>query len=298
MKHPLLRGWKVRVGLAICLLVGVLALVGPALNDLLGIDPNRIDYDALGQSPGSGHLLGTTSGGQDVLAQVVAGTRGSVLVGVVGAVIGTSLAVVFGVVSGFVGGRTDQLLSFVTNLFLVMPVLPLILVVAGYVRGTGPLMIALIIGVFGWAGGARILRAQTLTLRAREFVVVMKMLGESRLRLMFREVLPHLSGLISAMFLHMVIGAVLAEAGLAFLGISSADTVSWGTMIDEAQKQGGILNQQWWWFLPPGLCIALLGTATGLVNFGIDEVTNPRLSTANRSLVKRHRRALARRQAA
>ncbi|MFG1945442.1 ABC transporter permease [Nonomuraea sp. NPDC048826] len=280
---------KVRVGIGIIVFFAVIAVIGPWLNDLMGIGPWKIDYDAISQPPGGGHLLGTTSQGTDVLAQVIAGTRNSMVVGAVAGVIGIVLAVVVGVTAGFFGGKIDAVLSFLTNMFLVLPVLPLTLIVAGYVQDTGPITIALIIGLFGWAPGARTLRAQTLSLRGRDFVMAMRMLGETKARLIFVEVLPHLAGWISAMFLHLVLGAVLAEAGLAFLGISSADTVSWGTIIDQA-RQVALLNGMWWWFVPPGLCIALLGTATGLVNFGIDEVMNPRLRTAD---IKAMRKALA-----
>lgn len=280
---------KVRVGIGIIAFFAVVAVAGPWLNDLMGIGPWKIDYDAIAQPPGGGHLLGTTSQGTDVLAQVIAGTRNSMVVGALAGVIGIVLAVVVGVTAGFFGGKVDALLSFLTNMFLVLPVLPLTLIVAGYVQDTGPITIALIIGLFGWAPGARTLRAQTLSLRGRDFVMAMRMLGETKARLIFVEVLPHLAGWISAMFLHLVLGAVLAEAGLAFLGISSADTVSWGTIIDQA-RQVALLNGMWWWFVPPGLCIALLGTATGLVNFGIDEVMNPRLRTAD---IKAMRKALA-----
>lgn len=282
-------GWKPRLGLAICAFFGLIAIFGPWLNDLIGVSERAIDYSAIRSGPSTAHWLGTTAQGQDVLAQLISGTRNSVLVGVIAAVIGVVLAITVGVTAGFFGGRVDAVLSFVTNMFLVMPVLPLILIVAGYVQDTGPIIIALIIGIFGWAPGARTLRAQTLSLRQRDFVMAMRMLGETKARLIFVEVLPHLAGWISAMFLSMVLGGVLAEAGLAFLGISSAENVSWGTIINEAQRVA-LLTGMWWWFVPPGLCITLLGFATGLVNFGIDEVMNPRLRTAD---IKAMRKALA-----
>lgn len=278
-----LANWKVRLGLGVFAGFVLIAILGPWINEsILGIDPRAVDYGELGSPPGVTHLLGTTSTGQDVLAQVIAGTRGSIVVGVVAAVLGTVLAVLFGVTAGYFGGTVDHILGFVTNLFIVMPVFPLILVIAGYVQGTGPMTIAIIIGLFGWAGGARVLRAQTLSLRNRDFVVAMRVLGEHRHRLIFVEVFPHLSGLVSAMFLHGVIGGVLSEAGLAFLGVSSADSLSWGTMIDQAQQQNAIITGMWWWFVPPGLCIAAIGTAAGLANFGIDEIANPRLRTGRR----------------
>jgi peptide/nickel transport system permease protein len=291
MRAGVLRSWKVRIGLGIIGLFTLAAIFGPWFNSaVIGYNAKALNYFAIGQSPNSHHLLGTTSTGQDVLAQLIAGSRNSLLVGALAAVVGTALAIIFGVTAGFFGKGVDTVLNFITNLFIIMPVFPLTLVVAGYLQGTGPVTIALVIGVFGWAGGARTLRAQTMSLRNRDFTMAMRMIGESRIRLIFVEVFPQLSGWVSAMFLHGVIGGVLAEAGLAFLGISNPDTVSWGTMIQNAQQQNAILNGQWWWFIPPGLCIAAIGTATGLINFGIDEIASPRLRSVRRAVVKRTRR--------
>ncbi|HEX3813163.1 MAG TPA: ABC transporter permease [Mycobacteriales bacterium] len=300
MKAAVLRSRKVRVGLGIIVLFTLAAIFGPWFNGtVVGYNAKALNYLAIGQGPGAHHLLGTTSTGQDVLAQLIAGSRNSLLVGVVAAVVGTTLSILFGVTAGFFGKGVDTVLNFITNLFIIMPVFPLTLVVAGYLQGTGPLTIALIIGVFGWAGGARSLRAQTMSLRNRDFTMAMRMLGENRIRLIFVEVFPQLSGWVSAMFLHGIIGGVLAEAGLAFLGISNPDTVSWGTMIENAQQQNAILNGQWWWFIPPGICIAAIGTATGLINFGVDEIANPKLRSARRPVVKRARKtARARAEAA
>jgi peptide/nickel transport system permease protein len=292
MRTEILRSDKVRVGLAIFALFTIAAFFGPWFDrHVLGYDAAALNYYAIGRPPSTTHLLGTTSTGQDVLAQLIAGSRNSLLVGVLAALVGTALAILFGVTAGFFGGAVGMVLNFVTNLFIVMPVFALTLVVAGYVEGTGPVVIALVIGVFGWAGGARSLRAQTMSLRNRDFTMAMRMLGESRLRLIFVDVFPQLSGWVSAMFLHGVIGGVLAEAGLAFLGISNPGTISWGTMIQNAQQQNAILNGQLWWFIPPGLCIAAIGTAVGLINFGVDEIANPKLRSARRRVVRRTRRA-------
>lgn len=284
----MLRTWKVRAGLGVLGFFTLLAFGGPWLNRIvLGLDPRANDLTAIATAPGRHHLLGTTQYGQDVLAQTIAGARGSMLVGFLAATIGTLLAIAFGVPAGYYRGAVGAVLNFVTNLFLVMPVLPLILVIAGYLQSTGLVTIALIIGLFGWAGGARTLRAQTMSVRSRDFVQAMRMLGERDRRLITFEVLPHLAGWISSMFLHGVIGGVLAEAGLAFLGISDGSAVSWGTMIQAAQQQSAVLRGLWWWFAPPGLCIALIGTAAALVNFGVDEVANPRLRQTGRAV--RHR---------
>nr|WP_206313659.1 ABC transporter permease [Streptomyces coryli] len=288
-----MRSWKVRTGLGGILFFVLLAVLGPWLVDaLLGVDPRANDTSAIAQPPSGEHLLGTNQFGEDVLAQTIAGARGSMFVGFLGAAVGTVMAILVGVPAGYFGGRVDAALNFVTNIFLVMPVLPLILIVAGYLQGTGLWVIALIIGLFGWSGGARTLRAQSLSLSGRDFVRAMQMLGERGHRLVFAEVLPHLTGIIASMFLHAMIGAVLAEAGLAFLGISDASAISWGTMIQSAQTQSAVLRGLWWWFIPPGLCIALIGTAAALVNFGVDELANPKLRTARRKTVRRTAAAL------
>lgn len=288
-----LRGWKVRVGLSVLGFFAVLAIFGPWLTeDLLGVDPRANDITAIAAAPGGDHPLGTTQFGQDVLAQVIAGARGSLFVGVVAAAIGTALAIAVGVTSGYFGGAVDNVLNLVTNIVLVLPGLPLLLIIAGYLQGTGLWVIALVIGLLGWPGGARTLRAQSLSLANRDFLVAMRMLGEKRRRLLFFEVLPHLSGLIASMFLHAMIGGIMAEAGLAFLGITDSSAISWGTMIQAAQQQSAVLRGLWWWFVPPGLCIALIGTAAALVNFGVDELANPKLRAVSRPAVKRARVAV------
>lgn len=296
MRASLLRNGKVLFGVVVLAFFVLLALLGPMLLSALGLDARANDISAIAAPPSAAHPLGTTQFGQDVLAQVIEGARGSMFVGFLGAAIGTAIAIVVGVPAGYFGGTTGNLLNFLTNIFLVMPVLPLIFVVAGYLQGTGLVMIAIIIGVFGWAGGARTLRAQAMSVRNRDFVQAMRMLGEPHRRLIFVEVLPHLYGWIASMFLGGLIGAVMAEAGLAFLGVSDSSAISWGTMIQAAQQQSAVLRGLWWWFVPPGLCIALVGTAAALINFGVDELANPKLRAASRRVAKRT--ASVRREAA
>lgn len=277
---------KVRIGLVIFVIYIGVAVFGPLINQLLGIAPRAIDFSAIAQEPSLQHPLGTTSGGENVLAQVIEGTRGSVFVGVTASLISTSLAILVGVIGGFLGGRMDSASSFLTNLFIVIPTFPLTVVIAGYLQGGGLIMIAIVVGAFGWAAGARTLRSQTLSLRSRDYVTAMKSLGEGTSRLVFVEVLPHLAGWLSAMILQGMIGAVMAEASLSFLGITSPAAISWGTMIEQANSSGALLSGLWWWFIPPGICIAVLGFAVGMINFGIDEVTNPRVK-ATRTVLRR-----------
>lgn len=273
---------KARVGVAILLGYVLVALFGTPLVALLGLSADAISADSL-QPPSAAHLLGTTQDGQDVFAQLVVGTRTSLLVGVVAAGTSMVISVIVGVLGGYYGGTIGAGLNAVTNVFLVIPTLPLIIVLAGYLQGRGgPVATALVIGLTGWAWGARAKRVQTMSLRHREFVIGARLLGESDLRIMTTQILPHLLPLIAASFVLGVSGSILVVSGLDFLGIGNINTVSWGTMLYFAQRQQALFAGAWWWFVPPGLAIVGLGAAAGLINFGIDEVTNPRLRVIRR----------------
>jgi peptide/nickel transport system permease protein len=299
-----LRNRRVQIGLAILAFFVLLAVFGNLIIAAIGIGPFDVDYDYLHTPPlQGGHLLGTTISGQDVLVQTIAGARGSITVGVLSGLLAVSLAALIGVTSGFMGGAVDHTLNGFTNVVLTLPSFALILIVAGYVSaggGTGDqpalglAVMAFLIGIFEWPGGARYLRSQTLSLRRRDFAMATKMLGEKMWRQVLSEIMPHLTGIISAMFLRAVVAGIFAEASLNFLGIGTQGTISWGTMISNAQRQGALSYGWWWWILVPGLCIAIVGTATAMINFGLDEVTNPKLRTANRTIVKRFERMRAR----
>ncbi|CAM5672063.1 hypothetical protein GCM10010329_42860 [Streptomyces spiroverticillatus] len=287
---------KVRAGLALLSLFVLLALLGPfVVEDVFGMSATAIDTSASMQPPSSAHLLGTTATGEDVLAQLVVGSRISLLVGLTAAVISTTLSVLVGVAGGYLGGRPDALLTVVTNVSLVIPSLPLLVIVASYVKGRGGwLTVALIIGLTSWPWGARGKRAQTLSLRRRDFVLAAEMTGESRWWIITRELIPTLAPLISASFLGAVVLSMFADAGLAFMGLGNINLTSWGSMLYWAQNASALPRGAWWWFVPPGACIALVGLAAGLVNFGIDEIANPRLRRANRD-IRRAAKAAAKR---
>jgi len=288
----ILRSGKVRVGAAILAFFVLLAVLGPWLiRTVLTIDPTKVDYDAIAKGPSADHWLGTTTVGTDVLAQLVLGARGSVFVGLLSGVIATVVAAVLGVWSGYVGGTTDRVLNSVTNIVMTLPGFALLIIVAGYVQNASWVLVASLIGALEWPSGARFLRAQATSMRQRDFTAALKSVGERQSRIVLVEVMPHMSGLISAMFLRAVVAGVFAEAGLAFLGIASSGTISWGTMIAEAQQQNAILRNLWWWIAPPGLCIAFIGMGTALFNFGLDELSNPTLRTANRHIVQRFLKA-------
>jgi oligopeptide/dipeptide ABC transporter ATP-binding protein len=268
-----LRSAKTMTGLVILGVFVVAGVFGPML---LRKDPSALSSDVL-QPPSAAHWFGTTQSGQDILAQVLIGTRVSLLVGVTAAVMATVLSLVVGLTAGYVGGLTDELLSALANVFLVIPALPLVVVLAGYLPTRGSLTVAVVISLTGWSWGARILRAQTLSIRKRDFIEAARASGERPIRILVFEILPNELAIVASSFLFTIVFAILTQAGLAFLGLSDVTTWSWGGILYWAQNNQALQSGAWWWFVPPGLCIALIGTALALINFGIDEYVNPRL---------------------
>ncbi|WP_182113164.1 MULTISPECIES: ABC transporter permease [unclassified Actinotalea] len=245
------------------------------------------------EPPTLAHPLGTTSLGYDVLAQLAHGARGSLLVGILVGLIALSLSVIFGIVSGYVGGWTDEFLSLVTNVMLVIPGLPLVIVLSSYLPGRSIALVALVLGLTSWAGSAVVLRSQARSLRTRDYVAAARVAGERPLRIIGVEILPNLLPLVAAQFLFAVVLAILGEAGLSYLGLGPTGSITWGTMLNEAQAGSALTRGAWWWFVPPGLLIALLGAGLSLINFAIDEIVNPKLRHV--PAATRARRKLARR---
>jgi peptide/nickel transport system permease protein len=266
---------KFLAGLAIVGVFVVVGIVGPLV---VKTSPSALGPAVL-QPPSFEHWLGTTQEGQDVLAQMVYGTQTSLLVGFVAAGLATLLSVVIGVTAGFMGSLCDEVLSVLTNIFLVIPALPLVIVLAGYLPSKGWFSIAIVIAVTGWAFGARVLRAQTLSLAKRDFIQASRANGERTARIVFSEILPSLVPIVAAGFLNTVIFAVITQASLAFLGLASVSQWSWGSILYWAQANSAFEDGAWWWYVPPGLAIALLGMGLTLLNFSIDEFVNPRLRT-------------------
>jgi len=270
---------KVAFGLGIVAFFVLVAILGPIV---IQHDPNAFSSDIL-QPPSTAHWLGTTQTGQDVFAQVVDGTRVSVLLGLGAGFLATIISVIIGLTAGYFGGLVDDLLSLLINIFLVIPALPLAVVLAAYSPFRGPLPVAIIVTFTGWAWGARVLRSQTLSMRRREFVEAARASGETTPRIIFAEILPNEIAIIAAGLVGTVIYAILAQAGLEFLGLGDVTTISWGAMFYWAQNNEALLLGAWWWFLAPGCCVALLGAGLAFINFGIDELANPRLRRERRA---------------
>lgn len=228
-------------------------------------------------SPNGDHWLGTNSLGRDVFAQLAHGGRGTVTVGLIVGLIALVLSLIFGIVAGYFGKATDEILSFVTNVMLVIPGLPLVIVISAYVENRSILMVSLILGFTSWAGAAIVLRSQARSLRNRDYVAAARVAGESPVRIIGVEILPNLLPLVAAQFIGAFIAAMLAEAGLSYLGLGPTGSITWGTMLNEAQRGYALQLSAWWWFVPPGIMIALMGAGLSLINFAIDEIINPKL---------------------
>jgi peptide/nickel transport system permease protein len=265
------RDRKATIGATILAVFVMVGLVGP----FLAGDPHELVGIPL-QPPSAAHWLGTNGQGQDVLAQLVAGTRLSLAIGFgVGLIVVLAGALV-GVTAGYFGGRVDGLLSLFFNVFLVIPGLPLAIIIAAYLP-SGPLTLAFVLVVTGWAWNARVLRAQTLAMRERDFVAAAVVSGESNFRIITGEILPTMTSILVAQIIGSTVYAIGAQVGLEFLGLGDVSAVTWGTNLYWAQNDSALLTGAWWTFAPTGLCVALVGFGLTMLNSGFDEITNPRL---------------------
>jgi peptide/nickel transport system permease protein len=254
-------------------------------------NPSATTTQALPLAPTLHHLLGTTLTGQDVLSQLLVGIGASVILGLLTGVIATFLSVVVGLSAGFLGGAADELLSLLSNVFLVLPALPLLVVLLGYLPNAGDLPVAIVLSALGWAWGARVLRAQTLALRNSDYVAAARETGERIWRILLFEILPNEVSVIAASFVGTVLYAILTSVALSFIGVLNTSQWSLGTMLYWAQSQSAIQTGAWWWYAPPGIAVATLGMSLVLLNFALDELGNPRLRDAGqRRTVAGHRR--------
>jgi peptide/nickel transport system permease protein len=271
---------KAKVGAVLLGFFVLAAIIGPLVTPY---DPSYQNPNpALSlQAPSAAHLLGTTQSGQDVLSQLLVGIRLTLELAFFVGVVATALSVIVGVSAAFLGGVWDELLSLVTNVFLVIPALPLLIILLGYLPQKGQLATILVLALLGWPWGARLVRAQTLAIRNRDFISAARETGESTWRILAFEIVPNEVSLIAASFVNTVLYAIGASVALAFIGLADLNSWSLGTMLYWAQSQEALQLGAWWWFVPPGLAVALIGTGLVLLNTGIDELGNPRLRDAS-----------------
>lgn len=289
------RSPKVIIGLIILGFFLLLTIIGPYLAPF---DPNNTSF-APNLTPSMHHWFGTTSLGQDIFSQTLVGARATMVVALVAGLVATMLSLIIGVSAGYLGGYSDDGLTLLSNVFLALPGLPLLIVIDSYLpvnSRSNSIVIGLIIALTGWAWGARVLRAQTMSLRNRDFVESSRIIGEKRLRIMFTEVAPNLLPIMASSLLFTILYSIGAYVTLAYIGLTSTSVWNWGTMLFWAQANNAPLSGEWYWFVPPGICIALVGTSLALLNFGVDEFINPRLRAGGLSSRQRRRAGMPRRQ--
>lgn len=269
-----LRNTKLRIGLIIILFFVALTFVGPLFTTF-----QPLDYvNPRGPEPPSGeYWLGTTMFGQDVFTQVVYGLRATFFVGLIGGGLGTLIGVVVGFTAGYRGGVVDEVLTMITNIVLVIPALAVLLIIAAYLKVRGVFVESIFIACFAWPWAARAIRAQTFSLRTREFVDLAKLTGMKDRKIIFTEIAPNMLSYLVLVFILQFGGAILTAAALDFIGLGPTDGISLGLMMNNAVLWGALLLGMWWWFLPPGIAITAIVGALYVMNVGLDEVFNPKL---------------------
>jgi peptide/nickel transport system permease protein len=274
--------WRTMLG-SVLLLIFLVMAIAPGL-----IAPGIPGDEAFtpGEGPSADHWFGTTSYGQDIFTQFIWGTRVSLIIAVVAGLLSTVLSATIGVTAGYACGAVDGVLSLVTDVFLVIPAFPLVVVIAAYSKAGGNLTIIAVLVLTGWAYGARQLRAQVLSLRSRDFLVAARLRGETTMRIILAEILPNMTSLLVANFLGAAVYSILTAAGLQFIGLGSVDIDSWGTMLYWAQNNEALQAGLPLWAVAPGIGIAALGGAFALLNYAFDEISNPVLRSARRSSVR------------
>jgi len=248
-------------------------------------DPSAMIYP-VSLGPSAHHLLGTTGLGQDMFAQLIWGARPVLLIAFGVGLAATGIAVLIGVAAAYLGGLWDAALNLLTDVLLVIPLFPLLIVIAGYLHSAGTLVMIAVITFTGWSYTARQLRAQALSLRNRDFLEAARVRGERRLYIVVVEIIPTMTSLIVAAFLTNALYAVLFSTSLQFIGLGDPTVVSWGTMLRAAQNNEAFQTGQALWIIAPGLCIVALGAAFALLNYAFDEIGNPALRPLRRARVK------------
>ncbi|CDP51209.1 (GlcNAc)2 ABC transporter, permease component 2 [Devosia sp. DBB001] len=271
-RRQLLGSVPVAIGVVI---LGALIIVCALARWLAPYNPTR-GVGGINEPPSLAHLFGTTGQGQDVLSQFLYGGQNTLWVAFAIAVLTTLIALVVALTSAYFRGWVDDTLTLVSNVFLVIPGLPLVVVLAAFLP-PGSFTIIIVLTLTGWAFGARLFRSQALTLREREFIAAAEDVGESRWRIVAVELLPNMGSVVAAYFVNQVIFAITAQASLEFLGLGNGGQVTWGTMLFWAQNTSALIRGAWWTFVVPGMAIALTAFSLALINNAVDELGNPRL---------------------
>jgi peptide/nickel transport system permease protein len=271
----LFRNRKLLIGFIIMALLVIVAMTSNALTDPT---LRRTGAFLPKRPPAPGWPMGTDSLGRSIAIQMSEAILKSLLVGLIAATLGTFLGAVIGFTAGYFGGMVDAFLRMLIDVFLAVPSLLFLILIASLVKGVGVLAMAVIIGLFAWASPARQVRAQVLSLKERPFVELARLSGMSGLEIIFLELMPNMLQWLGANFVNAFIAAILAEAGLSLLGLGPQRDMTLGMMIYWALSYGAILQNLWWWWLTPVIGLICLFLSLYLLHLGLDEVSNPRLA--------------------
>jgi peptide/nickel transport system permease protein len=281
MAQAILGNRKATVGTAILLIIIFCA----AFPGLIAPDSPSAAIYAQNAGPSGAHLLGTTQLGQDVFSQLIWSTRQTLIVTLLVSIIATFISMIVGVSAAYIGGFTDRVLTIIIDVFLILPVLPLLILLAAYLP-PGITSLTIVLCVTSWAFQARQLRAQGLSLRNRDFLVSARVRGERPLYIILVEIVPTMTSLLAASFLSLAVYVIGFAASLQFLGLGNSGQLMWGTMLYNSQQAAALESGNVWWALAPGAAVALLGAGFALLNYAFDEIGNPALRP-----IKRRRRA-------
>jgi peptide/nickel transport system permease protein len=269
-----LKNNKFLIGTSIILFFVLLTFIGPLLSKH---DPFDFVNIMGAETPSSEYWFGTTFFGQDVFSQFVLGLRATFIVGLVGGGIGTLVGMLVGFTAGYRGGIVDEILNSLTNIVLVIPTFAVLLIVAAYLQVRSVLMESLFIGLTAWPWVARAVRAQTFSLRNRDFVDLARLSGMRASKIIFSEIAPNMMSYLVMAFILEFGGAILNAATLDFIGLGPTNGTSLGLMMQTAVQWGALQLGSWWWFIPPGLAITMIVSALYIMNVGLDEIFNPKL---------------------
>ncbi|MCR4709603.1 MAG: ABC transporter permease [Clostridiales bacterium] len=264
-----------RTGIIIVGFFILVAIFGPAIMPFKTTDI-ALTRDLVFNKPSAEHWLGTDNNGRDVLAYLVNGARASLMVGIIATMISMCVGTTIGITAGYTGGWVDNLLMRVTDFFMVLPWLPFCMVLAA-ILGTSVWNIILVIGITGWTGTARVIRAQTLSVKEQQYVERTLSLGAGKIHIMLKHILPNVFPLVFSESILIISSSILTETALAFLGLGDPTNPSWGTMLNDAYSTGAMTNGAWWYFITPGICVILVALGFTLMGYAFDEILNPKL---------------------
>ncbi len=268
-----LRDKRILFGAAVVLFFLILSIIGPVLDPT---DPQAFDGPT-GAPPSADFWFGTTTFGEDVFAQFVNGLQATFLVGLLGGGLAALVGISIGFIAGYKGGIVDEALNMITNIVLVIPTLVVLVVIAAFLSARGVAIEAAFIGLTSWPWAARAIRAQTFSLRSREFVDLANLSGLPAWKVIFREIAPNMGSYLFMTFILLFGSAVLIAATLDFIGLGPTEGISLGLMMNSAVLYSALQLGLWWWFIPPGLGITAIVGALYVMNVGLDEIFNPKL---------------------